>query len=94
MNKDLAFAFGFITLILAAFLAGILAHEAFHVIAMDDPHSITIHFGSIAGKLVSICCLTENESSNEPIAYFIQSIVLVAYFLFGLRILMEAFKND
>ena len=83
MNKDLAFAFAFVTLFLASMLAGILAHEGFHIITMDNPHSITIHFGSIAGKLVTICCLTENESSNEPIAYLIQSITVIIYFSLG-----------
>lgn len=83
MNKDAVFAFGFITLFLGSMLAGVLTHEAFHILTMDNAHTITLHFGSIADKFVSVCCLTENESSNESTAYLIQSITVVSYFALG-----------
>ena len=92
MNKDLAFAFYFVSLFFASLFAGIIVHELFHVLTMVNAHSITLHFSSVTGKFISVCCLIANETANEVTAYLLQTISTAVYFILGFYIIEGKFK--
>lgn len=76
-----------ITLVFGAVFVGAIAHELFHVIAIQNASAITFRWGS--PKLISVCCLSEQESAMENVAYFIQALVTLAWIVIGTKIYKE-----
>ena len=70
----------FISVILAAILLGFIVHEFFHIVTIESVSSVTIRFGSTSSPL-SICCLEENESAMEELAYLLQLITTIGWII-------------
>ena len=78
----------FVSVALAAVLLGFVAHEVFHLLAISEVSSLTVHFGD-AKSALSTCCLSEGESALEEIAYFIQFVVTLGWIMANSRVFLE-----
>jgi hypothetical protein len=70
--------FTFVNVSLAGVLMSGLAHEFVHVLLINHPVQLRVHFGD-AKAVFSTCCLSPGESPYEGVAYVIQFLVLVVW---------------
>ncbi len=70
----------FVSVVLAAILLGFIVHEFFHIFTIADVSSITIRFGSTVSPF-GVCCLGENESAMEELAYLLQLITAIGWII-------------
>ena len=78
----------FVSVILAAILLGFIVHEFFHIVTIESVSSVTIRFGSTSSPL-SICCLEENESAMEELAYLLQLITTIGWIILNKQTYVE-----
>lgn len=74
------FAIFFVVLIISSFTVGIVIHEGFHIVTMENPTSLSLRFSPLK---LTVCCLEENEIANETQAYFIQLTVMLLWIFIG-----------
>ena len=76
-----------------------MAHELVHIFTINEASSITLWFGS-PDKFITVCCVGAEELAKqgitvrESIAYVIQGIVTVAWFVIGFVKLPDASKEE
>lgn len=75
----------FVSVVLAAVLLGFVAHETFHILTIQHPSKLTIHFG--AGDFsVTTCCLVGNDDAMEGMAYALQFGAMIGWVWFNRKI--------
>lgn len=84
-NENSTFSyFTFVNVSLAGVLLSGLAHEFVHILLINHPVQLRVHFGD-AKAVFSTCCLSPGETPYEGVAYAIQFLVLVAWIVLNRR---------
>ncbi len=71
----------FVNVAIAGVTLGGIFHEIVHVLLLNHPTQLRLHFGD-TNAIFSTCCLLPGELANEEIAYAVQFLVTIAWVIY------------
>ncbi len=72
---------GFVNVAVAGVAVGGIMHEIVHVLLLNHPTQLRLHFGD-PYAIFSTCCLLPGELANEEIAYAVQFLVTIGWVIY------------
>lgn len=83
---------GFLVVFVSALAIGAIAHEMVHLLTIENPVSVSIYFGR-SDAILGTCCLLPGEEPFELLAYFIQLVIMIAWFFLNMEFWLNQTKE-